>query len=70
MMTIVCAAIGGVSPSAGLACGIIGGFAAESIIGSFKAAYNRNPNNCVYMKFTYTGVPLEWYRYNCDGSTY
>jgi len=59
LMTIVCAAVAVVNPAAGIACGIIGGFAAESIISSFKAAYNRNPNNCVYMKFTINGIPLE-----------
>jgi hypothetical protein len=65
-----CAAIGAVNWQAGVACGAIGAFYAESIANAFRRAYDRNPNNCVYMKFTYNGIPLEWYRYNCDGSTY
>lgn len=67
LMVIICAAISG---PAAVACGLIGSFYAVSFSNMFKAAYNRNPNNCVYMKFTYGGLPLEWYRYNCDGSTY
>jgi hypothetical protein len=65
-----CAAIGAVNWQAGVACGAIGAFYADSIANAFRRAYDRNPNNCVYMKFTYSGIPLEWYRYNCDGSTY
>lgn len=71
LMTIICAAVSRLGASAGIGCALGAGFYGDDFRDMFRRAWDRDPNNCVYMEFGInSGIPVEWYRYNCDGSTY